>query len=58
MESSTIQAVPRPEHLDDDPFADPFEDTDGTDAADTFEDLFDHQPEATGDDPSDLDLDF
>ena len=46
------------DQLDHDPFADSFEDTDGTDTAETFEDLFDHEPEATGDDPSDLDLDF
>ncbi len=46
------------DQLDDDPFADPFEDSDAADEADTFEDLFDHEPEATGDDPSDLDLDF
>ena len=42
----------------DDPFADMFEGPAAADEADTFEDLFDHEPEATGDDPSDLDLDF
>ncbi len=42
----------------DDPFADLFEDGDDTGEADTFDALFDHEPEATGDDPSDLDLDF
>lgn len=43
------------------PEQDPFADDDfasGDGEADSFEDLFQSEPEATGDDPSDLDLDF
>ncbi len=44
----------------DDPFDDPFADStaEATNEADTFEQYFESEPEATGDDPSDLDLDF
>lgn len=44
---------------DDDPFADLVDDaTEATDSAEDFEDLFATEPEAGGDDPGDLDLDF
>lgn len=43
-----------------DPFDDPLVDTtaESPNETDTFEEYFDSEPEATGDDPSDLDLDF
>lgn len=43
----------------DDPFADLVDEaTEATDSAEDFEDLFATEPEAGGDDPGDLDLDF
>ena len=44
----------------DDPFDDPFDDStaEASNEAETFEQYFDSEPEATGDDPSDLDLDL
>jgi len=42
---------------DGDPINDPFADDDEV-GTESFEELFETEPEATGDDPSDLDLDF
>lgn len=48
-----------PEPAEQDPFAhDDLDHVETVDHADSFDDLFDTEPEATGDDPSDLDLDF
>lgn len=46
------------ELLDEDPFRSDLESVDDSSDSEAFEDLFETEPEATGADPSDLDLDF